>query len=97
MSAERASGAGPALSDADALADRMWFDQHPRRRYRARPGWLIRRRGSMMLRTPTSAQSLPPDNEDALRAAWARAAWPSLTPAEHQALLKTIRATEPQR
>jgi hypothetical protein len=83
------------VSNADALADRMWFDQHPRRRYRARPGWLIRRRGSMMLRTRTSAQSLS-DTDDALRAAWVRAAWPTLTPAERLALLKTIRTTEPR-
>jgi hypothetical protein len=82
--------------DADALSDQLWFDQHPRRRYRARAGWLIRRRGAAMLRTRTPAQPLP-DDDAALRVAWVGAAHPDLNAIERVALVKAIRAMEPRR
>ena len=84
------------VCDADALSDQLWFDQHPRRRYRARTGWLVRRRGTAMLRTSAPARSLP-DADTALRAAWVGAAYPDLNPLEHKTLVKAIRAREPRR
>lgn len=43
----------PSVSDADAHDDAEWFTDHPDRRYRARPGWVVRRRGrNVFLRAP---------------------------------------------
>jgi hypothetical protein len=84
------------VTEASAGGDRAWFSANPTRRYRARPGWIIRRRGTALLRTRAAARSLP-DDDTALRVAWVGAAWPDLDPVQQRALIKAIRTTEPQR
>jgi hypothetical protein len=75
-----------AVPEAEALADRIWFTDHPDRRFRARPGvggvWLIRRRGDVLLRV-VAARPLPPgDTDPALAPAWFESADPDLLAAK---------------
>ena len=76
------SGTHPAVTDADAMDDRDWFEGHSGRAYRLRPGyegwWLVEQRsGGELLRTwtATTAPNLP-DTDAALREAWQAAAFP---------------------
>ena len=70
------------------MDDRDWFEGHPGRAYRLRPGyegwWIIERRpGGELLCTwmATITPSLP-DTDAALREAWQAAAFPRRCPAE---------------
>jgi hypothetical protein len=71
----------PPVTTAEALGDGAWFDQHPNRRFRARPArdgtWLVRRRGDVLLRafvnrTPSHLH----DRDTDLGPAWFEAAYP---------------------
>jgi hypothetical protein len=70
------------VSAADAIDDHGWFSRHPQRRYRVRPGWVVRRRGGVFLR----AVILPSDpvyrgdDEGSAEAAWWASAYPHLSP-----------------
>ena len=72
----------PVVTDADAVDDLDWFEDHPGRAYRFRPGyegwWIVERRpGGEMLRA-WAARIAPnlPDTDAALREAWQAAAFP---------------------
>jgi hypothetical protein len=55
------SGTHPAVTDADAVDDFDWFEDHSGRSYRLRPGyegwWIVERRpGGELLRTWTGSR-----------------------------------------
>jgi hypothetical protein len=70
----------PIVSNADAIADGIWFDQHPARRYRIRQSdrgtWIIRRRGSVLLRAFTPQPLQLRNSEAEIGPAWFAAAYP---------------------
>jgi len=71
----------PTVTDADVSDDQQLFADHPRRQYRLRPGWAVRRRArGVFLRTP-----LPAD-----RVRWT-AAFPYLSPLARAELAKAAR------
>jgi hypothetical protein len=62
--------------------DSAWFDAHPARRFRARTsrdgrGWIIRRRGDVLLRVMATLP-LPADADRELAPTWFDAAYPGL-------------------
>jgi hypothetical protein len=89
----------PVIAD-EAADDRVWFDLHPRRRYRLREGadgwWCVRRRsGDVLLRTSTT--EIPPglpDDDYGLREVWFLAAYPDSDPVERDELIKRARQAE---
>jgi hypothetical protein len=81
----------PAVSEADALSDRVWFAQHPERTFRHRLGtddrvWIVRRAGDVLLRVPIAGVLSAPlhDNDRELGPTWFAAAWPELSAEEAQ-------------
>ncbi len=69
------------VTDADADDDTKWFAGHSDRQYRARPGWVVRRRGkNVFLRAPIAADCVCSDNERSVEGLWWSAAWPDLGP-----------------
>jgi hypothetical protein len=89
------TGAWPEVTDAGAIDDKAWFDDHPNRRFRARSGggatWLIRRRGGdVFLRTFAQLAKVA-TSEDEIEAQWWLAAWPNLSPKEREELTKASR------
>jgi hypothetical protein len=64
-------------ADSEAGSDAGWFDEHPKRRYRMRPGWAVRRVGGVCLRTEIPTMPAE-DSESAAERAWWAAAWPQL-------------------
>jgi hypothetical protein len=88
------------VTEQEATADRRWFSENPQRRYRIRwtDGfeWLVRRRGTVLLRT-IAVGGLPrgvPDADNALRPVWFGAALPQLTAAERAELTKLAKRGE---
>src|SRR5215470_15320862 len=58
----------PPVSEADALSDRAWFGEHPKRVFCARRGaergvWIVRRAGDVLLRA-VIRDSLPTPTRD---------------------------------
>jgi hypothetical protein len=90
----------PPVTEAAARDDRPWFDTHPGRRYRRRPGpdgtvWVIQRRGrDVYLRTLAQTANRHPDNDEALRQLWFEAALPDLDRATCDELIKEARKAE---
>jgi hypothetical protein len=81
-----------AVSTADALDDAAWFETYPHRRYRIRPGWVVRRRPpDVFLRVPLPPGHRYVDTETGAQAAWWNCAYPSLSPHERQAMAKDAR------
>jgi hypothetical protein len=71
----------PSVAGADALSDRNWFADHPRRQFRARVAdsglWIIRRRRVALLRAVAPRPfALPGDADTELAVAWYAAAFP---------------------
>jgi hypothetical protein len=82
----------PAVSDVDARDDAKWFTDHPDRRYRARPGWVVRRRsGYAFLRTPTAADCVCSRNERCAEDLSWSAACPDLDPKIRHRLTRAAR------
>lgn len=94
MTAAAVEQGAPAVTDAEADDDRIWFAINPKRRYRAHcvgNGWRLVRRRSRGVMLRTYAQTLPPglpDTDKALREAWYAAAWPSLARKEREELVR---------
>jgi hypothetical protein len=87
-----AAGPGPGeVTAADSLDDIAWFDANATRRYRVRQGWAIRRRGTVLLRTPIAKPVALVDNEGAADLSWWTAAWPALSAQERKALMVASR------
>jgi hypothetical protein len=90
----------PPVTEAAARDDRAWFDTHPGRRYRRRPGpdgtvWVIQRRGrDVYLRILAQTANRHPDNDEALRQLWFEAALPDLDRATRDELIKEARKAE---
>jgi hypothetical protein len=83
---------GRVVSDADAIDDDAWFDRNPGRRYRLRPGWVVRRRrDGILLRSPLPADQGCTESEAEAERIWWRAAWPQLAPRTRAKLLKAAR------
>ena len=82
----------PAVIEADAKSDFLWFATHPTRKFRACAGaggiWLIRRRpqrndvADVFLRIFTRALELPEDNDISLAIAWYRVVRSDMPPEE---------------
>jgi hypothetical protein len=82
----------PTVSAADVLDDAAWLETHPHRRYRLRPGWVVRRRPpGVFLRSPLPSSHRYVDTEASAEGAWWTCGYPFLTPAERQAMAKTAR------
>lgn len=83
------------VTDADADDDTKWFAGHSDRRYRARPGWVVRRRGeNVLLRTPIAADCVCSDNERSAEGLWWSAAWPNLPSKIRHKLIMTARRSD---
>jgi hypothetical protein len=72
-----------------AVTDAGWFEERPDRRYRARPGSLIRRVRGAHLRVADRAHTV--DDEQIIEAAWWRAAWPQLPENAREKLIRVAR------
>jgi hypothetical protein len=79
----------PDVTEAAALADKVWFSNHPSRRLRARCGdgglWIVRRRPQgvyrdVFLRAFAPAISRAPVTEIEAAVAWYRAVFPDWPP-----------------
>lgn len=82
----------PAATDADVRDDAKWFADHRDRRYRARPGWVVRRRGeSVFLRARIAADCVHSNNEGCAEGLWWSTAWPDLDPKIRDRLTKAAR------
>jgi hypothetical protein len=79
----------PLIEDREASTDAACFSEHPRRHYRSRAGWLVRRKGVVFLRTPDSAD--PTDSEAEAEGRWWTAAWPQLSAKARRELIKVSR------
>jgi hypothetical protein len=69
------------VSAAAALADAVWFERRPHRRFRLRHGdrgwWLVRKQGGgVFLRTWTPQAIGPLDDDKQLATSWYAIAWP---------------------
>ena len=89
------------VTDSAAGDDRIWFAEHPTRRYRLRQTngdwWVIRRRASGVLLLARITTTIPrglPDTDKALQAIWVAAAWACLDPVAQAALVKQIKHDE---
>jgi hypothetical protein len=78
-----------APADREAGTDAAWFDEHPSRRYRLRPGWAVRRVAGVYLRTPIASRA--PDDEREAEKAWWAAAWPALDEKTRGKLMRKAR------
>ena len=77
------------MSAVTSVDDAAWFGMHKDRRYRLRPGWIVRRAGSAFLRAPSSTTEA--DSEGVAEQAWWLTAWPDLAPKPRSTLLRDAR------
>lgn len=81
-----------AVTPAEALDDAAWFADNPRRRYRLRPGWIVRRRGNAtFLRAPLIGGASFADAEACAERVWWLSAWPELDAKTRDALARAAR------
>lgn len=77
----------PLITSGEAIDDSTWFDEHPYRRFRARPDpaglSLVRRRGDVFLRTFTHQPlHFVSEADAALASVWFETAYPELLAAK---------------
>jgi hypothetical protein len=85
---------GPgAITPAEALDDVDWFANNPRRHYRLRPKWAVRRHGkATFLRAPLiDADIRFDDGEACAERLWWLSAWPELDTKIRAKLIKAAR------